>query len=103
AIALLAAGGLVALLRRSSRGAVACGRWRAVVLVIASAVLGVGYAAWRAEARLGDALAPEAEGVDVRIVGIVDDLPQNGPQGARFAFAVERVVRPAVIVPARIS
>jgi competence protein ComEC len=76
---------------------------RTLALVAASAALGFGYAAWRAESRLADALAPEAEATDIRVVGVVDDLPQNGPQGARFEFAVERVVRPEVTVPARVS
>ena len=112
AIALVAAGGLVALLRGAphagllrlaARARIDGAYVRAAALVIAATALGVGYAAWRAEARLADALAPEAEGADVHLVGIVDDLPHNGPQGARFAFAVERVLRPAVGVPARIS
>ncbi|MET0204449.1 MAG: DNA internalization-related competence protein ComEC/Rec2 [Casimicrobiaceae bacterium] len=103
AIAVVGAGALVALLRRTSRAAITCARCGAVALVIASAVFGVGYAAWRAEARLADALAPEAEVADVRIVGVVDELPQNGPQGARFAFAVEGVVQPDLVVPKRLS
>ncbi|MEO5764447.1 MAG: DNA internalization-related competence protein ComEC/Rec2 [Casimicrobiaceae bacterium] len=102
AIALGAASALWGLLRRQARGRFST-PLRAVGLVAASVALGVGYAAWRAELRLADALAPEAENVDVRLVGIVDDLPQNGPQGARFAFAVENVLRPQVVLPARIS
>ena len=79
-------------------------RGLAVALVLVAGVAGFGYAAWRAHLRLDDALAPAAESADlVTLVGVVDDLPQNSPQGARFAFAVERVVSPPVHVPARIS
>ncbi len=69
----------------------------------AGAVLGFGYAAWRAEVRLADALPPAWEGVDVAIAGVVDDLPQPGALGTRFAFAVERVETPGATVPARLS
>ena len=89
--------------RNCAAAADMCATARALALIAASAALGFGYSAWRAESRLADALAPEAEGADIRVIGIVDDLPQNGPQGARFEFAVERVVRPEVTVPARVS
>ncbi|MEP6679498.1 MAG: hypothetical protein ABJB78_09375, partial [Betaproteobacteria bacterium] len=75
AIALGAASALWGLLRRQARGRFST-PLRAVGLVAASVALGVGYAAWRAELRLADALEPEAENVDIRLVGIVDDLPQ---------------------------
>ena len=56
---------------------------------------GFGYAAWRAEARLAEALPRAWEGEDIGIVGVVDDLPAVSSQGVRFAFAVERVLRRA--------
>jgi competence protein ComEC len=65
--------------------------------------LGFNYAAWRAELRLADALPPQWEGVDLRVAGIVDDLPQPVERGARFTFAVERILTNGAIVPARIS
>ncbi len=34
---------------------------------------------------------PQWEGVDIALVGVVDDLPQTSARGTRFAFAVERV------------
>jgi competence protein ComEC len=78
----------------------------AVVLlpaIAAAALAGFGYSAWRAEARVADALPSEWEGLDIEIVGVVDDLPALSPQGARFAFSVERVNTPRAIVPANLS
>ena len=71
--------------------------------VLAAGVAGFGYAAWRAEARLADALPRAWEGVDVVVVGIVDDLPDTSERGVRFAFAVERVESADARVPSRIS
>jgi competence protein ComEC len=76
---------------------------RAGVMTVAALALGMGYASARAHHRLEQSLPAAAEGIDVRVVGVVDDLPQNGPQGARFAFEVERVLRPDVVVPRRVS
>lgn len=76
---------------------------RVVAVCLATGLAGFGYAAWRAETRLADALAPEWEGRDVAIVGVVDDLPDVSPRGVRFAFAVERVETPDAIVPSRVS
>ena len=46
---------------------VACWRRHRVGAAIAALVLGFGYAAWRAEVRLADALAREWEGEDIRV------------------------------------
>ncbi len=74
------------------------------LLVAASAgMFGFGYAAWRAEVRLADELPREWEGVDIALVGIIDELPQASPRGTRFAFAVEKVETAGAIVPARLS
>lgn len=75
----------------------------AVVAAMGAGLLGFFYAAWRAETRLADALSPALETRDLRIVGIVDDLPQNGDDGARFAFAVERTLSAGASVPHRLS
>ncbi len=64
---------------------------RGAMVAAAASVLGFGYAAWRAESRLADQLPPQWEGVDIAVVGIVDELPQSSSRGTRFAFAVERV------------
>lgn len=74
-----------------------------VLILSGAALLGYGYAAWRAETRLADELPHAWEGEDIRVVGIVDDLPQGSARGTRFAFAVERSLTPRAIVPKRIS
>src|SRR2546423_14161921 len=51
---------------------------RALVVFIAGIACGYGYAAWRAELRLADALPFSREGVDIEVVGIVSGLPQPG-------------------------
>ncbi len=102
AIALLSmlvlAGAGRALCRRRGRRGVA------LLLVGASALCtGFGYAAWRADLRLGDELPREWEGRDLRVVGVIDDLPAVSARGARFAFSVDRVDTPLAVVPSRIS
>ena len=76
---------------------------RPLVAAAAAFVFGFGYAAWRAEFRLAQALPPAWEGEDIAVVGVVDDLPAVSPTGTRFAFAVERVVTPRAVVAPRIS
>src|SRR5438046_6300355 len=66
-------------------------RRRFLAIAACAALSGFGYAAWRAELRLADALPPQWEGVDLRIAGIVDDL-QPVERGARFTFAVARIL-----------
>ncbi|MEO8303381.1 MAG: DNA internalization-related competence protein ComEC/Rec2 [Betaproteobacteria bacterium] len=79
-------------------------RFAAVVLgVLAAGALGFGYAAWRADIRLADSLPSEWEGVDIAIVGVVDDLPQPSERGTRFAFSIERIESAGAIVPGRLS
>jgi competence protein ComEC len=75
----------------------------AAIIAVAAGAVGFGYAAWRADLRLADALPPQWEGEDIRIVGVVDDLPQVSDRGVRFAFAVERVETDGAVVPARLS
>ena len=81
----------------------ACWLLHVAIAVVTCAALGFCYAAWRADRRLADALPSAWEDADVRITGVVDDLPQNDESGARFAFAVERVLTPGAIVPHRVS
>src|ERR1700681_2755384 len=49
------------------------------------------------------ALLIAAEGQDIELVGIVDDLPQPADRGTRFAFAVEKILTPDAVVPSRLS
>src|SRR5258708_6357019 len=73
----------VALMPRSRRAV------RAFLLLAAGAWIGYGYAAWRAEVRLADALPRSMEGEDIEVVGIVAGLPQVTEKGVRFVFDVE--------------
>ena len=72
-------------------------------LALAAAAAGFFYAAWRAELRLADALPSAWEGRDVRVTGVIDELPQPADRGTRFAFAVEHVAPSDAIVPSRVS
>jgi competence protein ComEC len=76
---------------------------RVVVYAGACWALGFGYAAWRADVRLADELPREWEGADLRIVGVVDDLPACSARGVRFALAVEAVQTSGARVPPRLS
>jgi len=63
---------------------------RIAVMVLAGGFLGYGYAAWRAEVRLAEALPFALEGRDVPVTGIVGSLPQVDARGVRFLLHVER-------------
>jgi competence protein ComEC len=95
--ALLLVAGCLHVRRAIARG------WTAVLVVAAALAGGFGYAAWRAELRLADALPPQWEGQDIAIVGVVDDLPRGGDRLRRFAFRVERVATAGAHVPERVS
>ncbi|MBW8756785.1 MAG: DNA internalization-related competence protein ComEC/Rec2 [Burkholderiales bacterium] len=73
-------------------------RLACVLSGLALAIAGFGYAGWRAELRLADALAPAWEGCDIELVGTVDDMPQLAPDGEHFAFVVESA-RPLSMTP----
>jgi competence protein ComEC len=110
----LGAGTLAALAASALRG-MASGlgsRWRSgrvaqcagvALAAVAAGTFGFGYSAWRADARLANELPPAWEGVDIALVGIIDELPQASARSTRFAFAVERVETRDAIVPARLS
>jgi competence protein ComEC len=99
AVALASAIGLYA----GSRKAPSLRLLAAVPALAAAFAIGFAYAAARADLRLSDALPEEWEGEDIAVTGIVDDLPQVSERGARFAFAVERVVTRGAVVPSRLS
>ncbi|CAB3764988.1 competence protein ComEC [Burkholderia sp. MSh2] len=71
---------------RRTRATVALG-WTACVL--AACVAGFGYAAVRAEWRLGDSLPAQWEGRDIVVTGVVRGLPVVDGTGVRLLFAVE--------------
>lgn len=71
----------------------------AVLLVLAAAIGGFAYAAWRAEIRLADSLPAAWEGVDIGVVGVVSELPRQFERGERFLFRVEAVETAGAHVP----
>jgi competence protein ComEC len=79
----------------------------ATTLAMLGAGLGFGFAQWRAELRMAEALSPSAEGVDIAMVGVVRGLPQTHERGVRFVFDVETALAPASgavpKLPARVS
>jgi competence protein ComEC len=78
-------------------------RFAVLLLALAAGSGGFFYAAWRAELRLADALPAASEGRDIRLVGVIDELPQSTDRGTRFAFAVESVMPSEAGVPSRVS
>nr|WP_316639784.1 DNA internalization-related competence protein ComEC/Rec2 [uncultured Roseateles sp.] len=83
-------------------------RWRQpAVLVLAFALLGVGYGAWRAQLAMNQQLPSTWEGRDISLLGLVASLPQPavgmaGDPGWRFQFEVEAVLTPGAQVPSRL-
>lgn len=98
AVAVLGGAAAIVVQRRGHR------RWRPLALALtalAGFAAGSGYAGWRAELRLADALPGEWEGRDVAVTGVVTSLPQNFGRGVRFVFTVEASEPP--VVPHRLS
>ncbi|HSV69145.1 MAG TPA: DNA internalization-related competence protein ComEC/Rec2 [Methylibium sp.] len=95
----VAAAALAVLLRRL-RGASRLG-----LLVIGVAGLAFALTGLRAGARLAEALPAELEGRDVVVIGVVDGLPQRGPEAWRFRLAVEsaRLDGAPVDIPRRLA
>jgi competence protein ComEC len=62
--------------------------------LVAGIVAGFGWAEWRAEWRLQEALSPDWEGRDIRLIGTVVSLPVGFERGQRFEFQVEKVETP---------
>jgi competence protein ComEC len=51
------------------------------------------WAAYCAELRMGEWLAPQLEGRDIEVVGVVSGLPTQGERGVRFEFELESATR----------
>jgi competence protein ComEC len=66
--------------------------WGATHAVLVGAIVGFYWAAWLAHGVLSSQLASADEGRDFTVIGTVDNLPYRFAQGARFNFAVERVL-----------
>ena len=73
-------------------------------LLLAAFALGLGFyhAASQSGQRLAVTLPDEWQGRDIRVTGVVADLPRNHEHGQRFGFDVERILTPLASVPAHI-
>ncbi len=72
------------------------------VVIAAGALAGFASAGWQASLRLGETLPAAIEGRDIVVTGVVAGLPQQGPSGLRFRFAVDADGAPAG-VPATLA
>src|SRR5258708_23781084 len=63
--------------------------WKRQLVAPMCLVVGFFWAAGWAHWRMSDRLAPELEGRDLEVVGVVSSLPALGDRGARFEFDVE--------------
>lgn len=70
-------------------------------LLIAVLAMGAGFyhAAWQAEQRLSVALPDQWQGRDIKVIGVVAELPRKFEQGQHFSFNVEKVLTPLASVP----
>src|SRR6185436_2583877 len=59
------------------------------------------WAAYCAQERMSDWLAPQLEGRDIEVVGVVTGLPAPGERGVRFEFDLESATR-GERVPSRV-
>jgi len=93
-IALVGLAGATSVSTSTSTSARLLGGWtRHMRLVLGGALallLGLGWAAWRADGRIDRWLAPDMAGRDLVVEGIVAGLPDAAPHGSRFLFRVER-------------
>ncbi|NVM92376.1 DNA internalization-related competence protein ComEC/Rec2 [Variovorax sp. SG517] len=65
------------------------GRLLLSIALACGAMAGSGLAGWRAVAYAEGALAPEIEGRDLRVTGVVAEMPQRNEAGTRFTLDVE--------------
>lgn len=75
--------------------AVACFSDRAMMRFPAAFALGFCWALTMAQVKLADRLAPELEGRDIEVVGVVASLPAQGERSLRFEFEPETALAPA--------
>jgi competence protein ComEC len=82
---------------------------KALILVLSAFCLGFGLTGWRAVAYQSQALPAALEGKDIRITGVVAQMPQRDESGLRFRLDVESAqliqsgVSTAVNLPPRIQ
>lgn len=77
-------------------------RYLRVCLLLLALAAGSSYTCWRSAAILADHLPEDAMGRNIRLVGVVESLPDRTARGQRFLFNVEEVETP-VHVPPRIQ
>ncbi len=65
---------------------------RRLGIALLCAALGFAWAAWRADLRLADRLPDHWQGIDIIVIGVINDLPQSNSRGERFMLDVERVI-----------
>ncbi|MBB3643493.1 DNA internalization-related competence protein ComEC/Rec2 [Variovorax atrisoli] len=65
------------------------GRALLLIALACGAMAGAGLAGWRAVAYAAGALAPALEGQDLRVTGVVSEMPQRNEAGTRFTLDVE--------------
>src|SRR6185436_19538913 len=77
---------------------------RARILYLPAAfAIGFAWALGMAQLKLADRLAPELEGTDIEVVGVVASLPAVGERSVRFEFEPESANAAAPVeLPARI-
>jgi len=68
---------------------IALGAWRRALAVPLAFAAGFLWAAGFAHVRLAERLAPELEGRDLDVVGVVASLPALGDRSVRFEFEAE--------------
>src|SRR3954466_11031174 len=73
-------------------------RYRRLIPIV---TFGAGFfwAAYCAELRMGEWLAPQIEGRDIEVVGVVSGLPAQGERGVRFEFELESATRGEQVPP----
>ncbi len=85
-VACVAAGGVLLALSASRKIATP---WPVLLALVGALLAGGGNCGWRAQAFAGDALAPDLEGRDLVVTGVVAAMPQRNETGLRLRLAVE--------------
>lgn len=79
---------------------------RFTLVVVAGIALGVGWAGLLAHDRLSESLPAALEGRDIRVIGVVDSLPDAVTRGVRFRLRVDSAHLPSgdrVVIPSLLA
>lgn len=78
--------------------------WRQAAVLLAMGLLAFALCGLRAGAFLASGLAPQLQGADIHVTGVVSAMPQRGEEGIRFKLDVESASAGGeeVILPPRI-